>query len=86
MKIIVENNLIETKDIVSIVDMDINYHGFMIVLIDGGVIENIVVGQRRDNLMNPSQCDEINERYRVLKEKVIIEWEKDKTEMIILNL
>jgi predicted lipase len=83
MKIVVENNLIETKDIVSIEESGHRMHGFVIHLIDG---TNIRIEKKEEFDIYPSQCAHINDMYRILKDKVVVEWNKDKTNIPVLRL
>ena len=83
MKIVVDNKVVETKEIVSIKESGRRKHGFIIYLIDGS---NIKIEQEEDYDMMPSRCGDINDRYRRLKDKVITEWNKDKTEITVLTL
>lgn len=83
MKIVVENNLIETKDIVSIEESGHRMHGFIIYLIDGTQLK---IEQEEEYYMTTSSCANINDAYRSLREKVEEEWSKDKTDIPIFKL
>jgi len=83
MKIVVENKLIETKEIVSIEESGRKKHGLVINLIDGSQIK---IEQDEVYDIMPSECGRINDRYRALREKVKEYWEKDKTDIPILKL
>lgn len=83
MIIIVQNKEIETKDIIQIKEPSGKFHGFEIYLTNDRIIPIIEV-EKHD--MYNSQKANINDRYSKLKERVIEEWNKDKTEFIVLNL
>ena len=83
MQIIVQNKLIETTEIISVEEAGYRIHGFIIYLIDGSKIE---ITKKEDYDMMNHEYAVINKRYRVLKEKVIEYWEKDKTNIPILRL
>lgn len=83
MKIVVENKLIETKEIVNIEESGRRKHGFIIHLIDGTKVK---IEQDEVYDMMPSECGRINDRYRALREKVVEYWEKDRTDIPILKL
>lgn len=83
MKIYVCGKEIETKEIIQITSSESRTHGFIIHLVGERQID-ISESERYDDYPGDKRIK--NDRYRRLKEKVIAEWEKDKTEFIILNL
>lgn len=83
MKIYVNNIEIETKDILQITDAGNNFHGFVINLMQD---KKVIIQEPRSRDDSSEQKKDKNERYRALRKKVEQEWQKDKTEFIILNL
>jgi len=83
MKIYVQGKEIETKEIVQITEAGFRTHGFIIHLIGE---REIPITQ--DELYDSYNHDKarINDKYRNLRERVESEWNKDKTDFIILNL
>lgn len=83
MKIYVNHKEIETKEIVQITDAESKFHGFVIHLIQD---EKIKIQEPELYNDYPQEKRNKNDRYRALRKKVEEQWEKDKTEFIILNL
>ncbi len=83
MKIYVQHKEVETKEIVQITEAGRRKHGFIIHLI--GEIQVNITEEEEYNMYDREKAS-INDRYRALRKKVEDEWNKDKTEFVILNL
>ncbi len=84
MEIIVEGHKIDTKDIWKIEEAGFRMHGFIIRITGESPDIHIVQKQKYD--MTPSDCAEINERYRKLRKAVEEKWEQDKNDLPVFKL
>jgi len=83
MKIIVEGHEIETREIVKIEEAGGRRHGFVIHLIGPKTID-LTIPEEYESYSY--ELANINDRYRKLRNEVIEYWEKDKTDIPVLNL
>jgi hypothetical protein len=90
MKILVENKLIETKDIADIIDIEANKKmflnreaGFKIIFLDGS---EMVFKENIPYESYPSQISEKKEKWERLMNKVKEEFMADRTEIKSLKL
>ncbi len=81
--IIVNGHEIETKNITKIIEAGWRKCGFEIHMIGPKIIK---IQEDEPWDASISKVQEINNKYRRLRQKIESEWEKDKTQKKILNL
>lgn len=90
MKILIEETVIETKDIADIVDIekDKKYFlnreaGFKVIMLDGSINR---FGENIPYETTPNGISNIKVKWSILMEKVIKQWQSDKTELLSFKL
>ena len=83
MLIYVEGFEIETKEIISIESAGWRKCGFTIKLTND---RELFIGEKEPYDAYPHEVAFINNRYRVLRNKIEEQWNKDKIEHVVLNL
>jgi len=91
MKILIQDKVVETKDIADIVDIEADKKmflnreaGFKILFIDG--ISEMTFKQNIPYESYPREIAEIKDKWKTLMSEVIKKWQSDKTEIEIFKL
>jgi len=92
MKILVQNRVVETTNIADIVDIEADKKnflnreaGFKIILLHGDILA-MEFKQDIPYESYPHEIAAIKEKWRVLQEKVMQQWQTDKTAIPTFNL